>query len=133
MRLAKRLDKIGYDVVLTARADGQKELSVGDCKPKGKRGRPCKCAQRGIECRHAGGFDAAADTATEVEGSGNTVFQRPSPKKLAVKRSETGLDPGQGLVYCQRCAKWGTPCIHARNQIPATGAPAGNGSGSVDS
>lgn len=51
-RLAKRLEKIGYQVTLTMApvpADQQAEPSTPDRK---RPGRPCKCAERRIDCKH---------------------------------------------------------------------------------
>jgi hypothetical protein len=48
-RLARRLEKIGYQVTLTRAAmPSQGEVPAG---PR-KRGRPCKCSERGIDCKH---------------------------------------------------------------------------------
>ncbi len=53
-RLTQRLMRIGYDVVLTPRTEGQPAVadqpqSTTDGR---KRGRPCKCAERGVPCQH---------------------------------------------------------------------------------
>ena len=47
-RLLRRLARIGYDVTITAQA-----AATGASPPK-KRGRPCKCAERAIACKHRG-------------------------------------------------------------------------------
>jgi transposase len=49
-RLARRLERIGYQVTLTKAAATAPRSSEGQ-QPK-KRGRPCKCAERGIDCKH---------------------------------------------------------------------------------
>lgn len=89
-RLTQRLERIGYDVVLTAHAqDGASQAEA----PR-KRGRPCKCAARGLPCLHAA---------------------------RAEHRRHSATPPTQTVGYCSRCAKWGISCIHARN---ALGRPA---------
>lgn len=46
-RLSRRLEKIGYQVTLTRVGSPPSEDAT-----KRKRGRPCKCAERGIDCKH---------------------------------------------------------------------------------
>ena len=45
-RLSHRLERLGYEVILKPRA-GSAELATHP-----RRGRPCKCAERGIDCKH---------------------------------------------------------------------------------
>jgi transposase len=47
-RLVRRLQRLGHDVVLTPRAETPPALP----RPKRKIGRPCKCAERAIPCKH---------------------------------------------------------------------------------
>jgi transposase len=79
-RLRRRLERIGYQVVLT-RPDPASPAAPR--APASKRGRPCKCAERGLICTH--------DRVTAGPPTGS-------------------------LPHCPKCAKWGIPCIHARNQ-----------------
>jgi len=50
-RLVRRLQRLGQDVLLQPRADAPSAL-VGNLDSISKRGRPCKCSQRGIPCKH---------------------------------------------------------------------------------
>lgn len=63
-RMVKRLEKLGYVVTLTPvtpavpeAAPMSAESAVSSTEiahiPKRKRGRPCKCAERGIICKHS--------------------------------------------------------------------------------
>jgi transposase len=83
-RLKRRLERIGYQVVLTA---AEKE-TPSEPTPTGirKRGRPCQCAERGLRCTHHRWASGTEST-------------------------ESPLKP-----HCLKCAKWGIPCIHVRNQ-----------------
>jgi hypothetical protein len=47
-RLVRRLQRLGHNVVLTHRA----EIVPALPQHKSKRGRPCKCAERAIPCKH---------------------------------------------------------------------------------
>lgn len=51
-RLAKRLEKIGYQVTLTKAPASAVEQAEPPTSERRKRGRPCKCAERGIGCKH---------------------------------------------------------------------------------
>lgn len=84
-RLTQRLQHIGYDVVLTPRpAPPANSLAEATSR---KRGRPCKCTERGIVCTHP----------------------REWPKK-----PPRAPQPAAGPVPCSRCDRWGIPCIHVR-------------------
>ncbi len=48
-KLTARLERLGWQVVLTPR-ESPPEAAV----PPRKRGRPCKCAERAIDCKHKG-------------------------------------------------------------------------------
>jgi transposase len=89
-RLTQRLQRIGFDVVITPRAPGS--APQPPCNPK--RGRPCLCAARGITCLHQA---RPAD----------------APTARAKARSAT---PPVAPDACPRCANWRIPCIHIRNQ-----------------
>lgn len=83
-RLTQRLHRIGYDVVLTPRPQEHAEPAAkATCS---KRGRPCKCAERGIVCTHP--------------------HQWPSRPKPTPAPSTPEA--------CSRCTRWGIPCIHLR-------------------
>jgi transposase len=88
-RLTQRLQRIGFDVVVTPHAPD----SAPAIASAPKRGRPCNCAQRGIPCLH-GGVSAGSH-------------------RSAVTLSSHSPLPASS---CSRCTKWGIPCIHARNQ-----------------
>jgi transposase len=100
-RLTQRLERLGWQVVLKLQGE-----PVEGSAPGKKRGRPCKCAERGLPCIHR---RTAAET----------------PPKQAAPISKTTRQPATpGL--CSKCAKWGIPCIHARNQefrSPASATP----------
>jgi hypothetical protein len=59
--LVQRLQRLGYQVTLEVPVTQQETQEIGSAlpdsdhaePPKRKRGRPCKCIQRGIACRHA--------------------------------------------------------------------------------
>lgn len=96
-RLARRLERIGYDVVLTARSELQPAPDI----PK-RRGRPCKCVERGIQCAHP-----------------YPPHPKPAPQPQAP------AVPAQPST-CRKCSQWGIPCIHARNaktERPFLGTP----------
>jgi transposase len=46
-RLVRRLERLGYTVTVEAAVEGTVEQA-----PARKRGRPCKCAERGMDCKH---------------------------------------------------------------------------------
>ena len=94
-RLTERLERLGWHVVLKPR-----EAQPVELEPKRKRGRPCKCGERGLECWH-----------TRAAGSDPATKPMPEPKPKARKEAKPPAAPGT----CARCAKWGIPCIHARN------------------
>ena len=107
MRLAKRLERIGYGVVLMPR---QEQQTTPESEAKPRRGRPCKCADRGVPCPHTGDGLAGAP--------GNPL------RKQAQKRPRTPVE--QIGAACPMCANWGIDCIHARNRRPKD-----NDSGSI--
>jgi len=45
-RLSERLHRLGYEVILKPRANLPEPPTLR------RRGRPCKCAERGIDCKH---------------------------------------------------------------------------------
>lgn len=92
-RLTRRLERIGYEVVLKPSA-APAEPPPTPAIPRDARGRPCKCAQRGVPCKHAQRPDPKLPT------------PRPSPPPPA----STAPDPGT----CRMCDAWAIPCIHVR-------------------
>ena len=48
-RLARRLEMIGYRITLTRATDSA--IAPPEAR---KRGCPCKCAERGLDCKHRG-------------------------------------------------------------------------------
>lgn len=101
-RLANRLTRIGFDVVLTPRHTQPPTTALDNPQPVQKRrGRPCQCAARGIPCQHG----------------------IPPKSRETQTRSEAEQPP---QTQCRTCAKWGIACIHARprkrhGHLPATG------------
>ena len=87
-RLTRRLERIGFQVQVTARPPGDPLPTMAKRGP----GRPCHCAARGIVCPHGGPRVAQAGT--------------PTPRVPAT------------AAECSRCHHWGIPCIHARNRTP---------------
>lgn len=53
-RLVRRLQRLGLDVVLQPRADAPSDAISAAPAPVRRLGRPCKCAERGIPCKHGG-------------------------------------------------------------------------------
>ena len=96
-RLTRRLERIGFDVVLTPRPPRAEQAEAAT--PARRRGRPCLCAARGIPCTHDGTRRATPSPA-------------PPPPKPAV------------VGHCRKCAAWGLACIHVRNQKTHTDFPA---------
>ena len=94
-RLTRRLEQIGYDVVLQPRTELPPDAASKD--PRGP-GRPCKCAERGIECNHHPRPD-------QPSADERRTPTRPQPPPV----------PPAVTQQCSRCRKWGIPCIHARN------------------
>jgi transposase len=100
-RLARRIERMGYEVVLSSRP----AVTPADAPAaKGKRGRPCKCAERGIACVH--------------DGSGRTSDSPPPASALGLSRRSRRSPAPAGPATCTRCAAWGIPCIHARPRAP---------------
>lgn len=92
-RLTARLERLGWDVVLKRR-EPETEKPVR----REKRGRPCKCAERGLQCTH-----------------GREATEQPAEDSPARKKPRTcGQPQPSPPVECIKCAKWGIECIHAR-------------------
>jgi transposase len=51
-RLVRRLQRLGLEVILQPRSDTPPLLHPPDRSTVRKRGRPCKCTERGIPCKH---------------------------------------------------------------------------------
>ncbi len=92
-RLTARLERLGWEVVLKRR-----EAETEEPVKRGKRGRPCKCAERGLQCTHG---REGAEQPTEDPPTTETARPRQKPRTSR---------PGE----CRMCAKWGIECIHAR-------------------
>jgi transposase len=103
-RLTQRLMRIGYDVVLTPRAE---PIASPHDEPKkhAKRGRPCLCAARGLNCTHSKTSQPSA----------------PVPQLGANYPTSTSSPPAN--KGCLKCAKWKIPCIHVRPQNLHRGNP----------
>lgn len=99
-RLTQRLERIGYEVLLTARTTVPEQQP----EPQPKRGRPCKCVERGLACTHTGGRSSTSRSSTGRSSTGRSSAGR-------------SVQPPRTVGYCSRCAKWGIPCIHARNAL----------------
>jgi hypothetical protein len=111
-RLSQRLQRIGYDVVLTRRPEAaaveaevapetgvMPEARTAPAAPGRKRGRPCQCAERGLVCTHP----------------------NPQPAKPASDPRPPASPEG-----CPRCHRWGIACIHVRprkSKVPFSAAP----------
>jgi len=53
-RLTRRLEMIGYQVTLTRGSQAGKAEPATTTQTARKRGRPCKCVERGFDCKHRG-------------------------------------------------------------------------------
>jgi transposase len=114
-RLSQRLQRIGYDVVLTRRPEAaaveaevapetgvMPEARTAPAATGRKRGRPCQCAERGLVCTHP----------------------NPQPAKPAKPASDPR--PPASPEGCPRCHRWGIGCIHVRprkSKVPFSVAP----------
>jgi transposase len=88
-KLSQRLRNLGYNVVLTPTSAPEPAATAK------RRGRPCKCGERGLPCPH------------------------PQPAKPKPKREPSAApDPMLPATpdICTKCYRWGIPCIHVRNQ-----------------
>ena len=95
-RLLQRLDRLGYETAHITPKGVSPERPV--CPPRTpRRGRPCKCAERGLACPHA-----------------SAVAPQPDPKK----------EPDDAAVGCRMCAVWHIRCIHVRPKIKRRPKPA---------
>jgi transposase len=101
-RLTKRLQKLGYEVRLEKR-DLREEVD----EVLERRGRPCHCAQRGVECTHA-------------RKPKKNPSRPPKPKKselLQAKIQAAKNTEATTTEQCPKCARWGIPCIHVRPKV----------------
>jgi len=106
-RLTQRLERLGWDVVLKPRVIETPETPT----PKRGRGRPCKCAERGLQCTH-GRRPESPDHRPTLPAPPAPAMDNPVPAAIQA---------------CKQCTKWGIACIHARyrkNQGPANLSPA---------
>jgi transposase len=106
-RLISRLERLGYDTTgVAARPDSP---APAHAAPDGKRrGRPCKCAERGLPCPHRNaGYPLPAPAAEPLQ-------RRPlSSLQLEVRRA-AAIPPG---YECGMCADARIPCIHIRPKL----------------
>jgi hypothetical protein len=76
-RLTQRSARIGYDVVLTPRTEAAMTVNPPEPSDCRKRGRPCKCAERGITCLHQRNQtvpQAPLTLAANVESGASTAY-----------------------------------------------------------
>jgi transposase len=59
-KLVRRLQKLGYQVIL-------QPISTQPGQPKPRRGRPCKCKERGIDCKHVAAVPPAPAPTTQQQ------------------------------------------------------------------
>jgi transposase len=102
-KLIARLEALGYD----ASGIAQRVPVLADTLPatelKPGRGRPCKCAERGLPCPHSPRL---------VQRSQHPTPQKP-PKALNPPQARA-LPPGQ---LCRKCNQWGIPCFHLKPKL----------------
>jgi hypothetical protein len=102
-RLSQRLQRIGYDVVLTRRPEAamvetevapetgvMREARTAPAAAGRKRGRPCECAERG------------------------RVRTHPNPQPARPTKPASAPTPSPSPQGCTRCQRWGIACIHVR-------------------
>lgn len=88
-RLIARLEALGYDISVAA-----SPVASAPAKPRRGRGRPCKCAERGLPCLHQ---RASQDPPSPPASS-------PPPNIPVAPR-------------CKKCAAWKIDCIHVRPRL----------------
>jgi transposase len=71
-KLVDRLQKLGYYVTLQTIEEPVETPSPEPPKPQPRRGRPCKCHQRGIECPHGRVSTPPRNSSNNSEYSGGT-------------------------------------------------------------
>ena len=105
-RLMSRLERLGYDTTRIAPKAAVLEAGQPMLSPK-RRGRPCKCAERGQPCIHY---------------NPPTPGQPPQPTASEPRRrkpqgaSTPSANPPTG-PRCRICDQWGIRCIHARPKL----------------
>ena len=102
-RLMSRLDRLGYDLsAVRPKAAPLPDPDKPAATARG-RGRPCKCAQRGLPCTHVfAGFPVSALS--------------PRPTSPGIKPAGS-IPPFQPTNTCSMCARWKIPCIHVNPKI----------------
>ena len=100
-RLVERLEKLGYQVTLEVpltldeapqQAPAPSEIGTAPLL-KRKRGRPCKCADRGIACLHK--QRSSAEDSGDGEAPGNSEINPEAPTQAASQEIELlRFDPG---------------------------------------
>lgn len=99
-RLSQRLERAGFEVQLTRRAPAESAPQPGDGTRK--RGRPCKCRERGIDCPHGRENDPQPRPCRSQPPAAPRPWRLPSPASPEV---------------CRKCARWRVPCFHTRNSL----------------
>jgi len=102
-KLIARLEALGYDASGVAQRIHRPTEPPSDTELKPGRGRPCKCAQRGIPCIHR-----------------PRLFQpspEPKPPKVPKVLQAPQLKPPPPGQLCRKCNQWGIPCIHLKPKI----------------
>jgi transposase len=99
-RLISRLERLGYDLSqLRPKVVAMAEPAAITAATARGRGRPCKCAERGLHCTHIfAGHPVSASSSKAAR-----------PVKPALPKLSTNC--------CPRCARWHIPCIHVRPKI----------------
>jgi len=102
-RLMSRLDRLGYDLsAVRPKAALLPEPDKPAATARG-RGRPCKCAQRGLPCTHVfAGLPVSA--------------LPPRPTRPGIKPARPD-PPFQPTNTCSMCARWKIHCIHVNPKI----------------
>jgi hypothetical protein len=96
-RLLARLESLDFDTSgIIRKAPAQVPQPSGELRPG--RGRPCKCAERGLACPH----------------QPRLVNRSPTPRPRKEKPSGRVAPMGQ---LCRVCNAWGIACIHVRPKI----------------
>jgi transposase len=93
-QLMNRLEKLGYDI---SGIQAPPQPTPRPAATQRGRGRPCKCDERGLICRHLyAGLEVKVPTAA------------PPPKQPVSEK------PAPLTGQCPKCKRWGIACIHVR-------------------
>jgi transposase len=117
-RLLSRLQRLGYDTTRIApRATGT-EIEKPPENPQ-RRGRPCKCAERGQPCSH---LRTTGDN-PQPKPAANGSHRLPQAKRASITPSTLSVSP-PNQPRCRMCEAWGIACIHVRPRIKSPTKPA---------